>query len=54
MNIILGLILIVGGMYTLKGTKAFKLAVGIALLYVGWQVITPIVFQLGSETVVLF
>jgi|SaaInlV_165m_DNA_1040744.scaffolds.fasta_scaffold186508_2 hypothetical protein len=54
MNIIIGLILIGLGLNTLKGTKAFKLAVGIGLLYIGWEALTPIVFTLGTETVVLF
>jgi hypothetical protein len=54
MNIIIGLILIALGLYALKGTKAFKLALGITLMYVGWQALTPIVFTLGYRTVVLF
>ena len=54
MNIILGLFLIAGGLYTLKGTKAFRLVLGVGLLYVGWQTLTPLIFRLGSDTVVLF
>ena len=54
MNIVLGLLLITLGLLLLVGTRAFRIVISLALLYIGWQTLTPLIFRWGAETMVLF
>ena len=54
MNILIGLLLGGLGLYVLKGTPAFRIVIGIGLMYIGIEAILPLGCTVGSNTIVVF
>ena len=54
MNIVIGLLLGGVGLYVLKGSPAFRIVIGIVLLYLALETLLPLGCTVGSNTILVF